>query len=190
MNPSKNSSLETEVSELKAQVNNQLDKLEKQNALIRKLTTENSALRGEIRHLKKLKGQPKIRPNKKDPEDGKVSKDSKPTSASGNTSPPKSKRPRSQESGRTAKPSPSSVREKICPAEGVQDSWKSKGYQDFTHIDVNLEFTTTRYRREVWLTPEGKTVIAPLPAHVKGRFGDSLTAMVLDLYHSCSVIAA
>ena len=29
--------------------------------------------------------------------------------------------------------------------------------------------------------------IAPLPAHVKGRFGDNPAAMVLDLYHSCSV---
>ena len=69
----------------------------------------------------------------------------------------------------------------------MQDGWLNKGYQNFTHVDVSLEFTTTRYRREVWLTPEGKTVIASLPAHVKGRFGDNLTAMVLDLYHSCSV---
>ena len=187
MNPSKTSSLETEVSELKARVSNLLDKIEKQDAQIRKLTTENTALREEVRHLRKLKGQPKIRPNKKAPEDGKDNKDSKPASASGNTSPPKSKRSRPQEPGRTAKPSPSSVREEICTAEGVQDSWKSKGYQNFTHIDVELEFTTTRYRREVWLTPEGQTVIAPLPAHVKGRFGDNLSAMVLDLYHSCSV---
>ena len=177
MNPSKTSALETEVSELKTLVGNLLNK-------VNKLTTENTALREEVRHLKKLKGQPKIRPNKKAPEDGK---DSKPASASGNTSPPKGKRPAKQKSGRTAKPSPSSIREQICPAEGVQDSWKRKGYQDFTHVDVNLEFTTTRYRREVWLTPEGQTVVAALPAHVKGRFGENLAAMALDLYYSCSV---
>ena len=88
MNPSKTSSLETEVSELKALVNNLLDKIEKQDAQIHKLTTDNSALREEVRHLKKLKGQPKIRPNKKDPEDGKDNKGSKPASASGNASPP------------------------------------------------------------------------------------------------------
>jgi regulator of replication initiation timing len=56
MNPSKTSSLETEVSELKALVNNLLDKLENQDAQISKLTTENSALREEVRHLRKLKG--------------------------------------------------------------------------------------------------------------------------------------
>ena len=180
MNPSKTSALETEVSDLKNLVSNLLDKVEK-------LTAENTALREEVRHLRKLKGQPKIRPNKKTPEDGKDKKDSKPASSSGNTTPPKSKRQRSQRPGQTAKPKPTSVQEKICQAEGVQDNWRSKGYQDFIHIDLELKFTTTRYRREVWLTPEGQTVIAPLPAHVKGRFGDNLTALVLDLYHSCSV---
>ncbi len=177
MNSPTISDLETEVSELKAFVSTLLDK-------INKLTAENTALREEIRHLKKLKGQPKIRPNKKTSEDVE-NKDSQSTSPA--ETPPRSKRSRSPEPGRTAKPSPSSVREEICPAAGVQDNWKRKGYQDFTHVDVNLEFTTTRYRREVWLTPEGQTVIAPLPIHIKGRFGDNLRSMVLDLYHSCSV---
>ncbi len=180
MNPSKISALETEVSELKTLVSNLLNK-------VSTLTNENTSLREEVRHLKKLKGKPKIRPNKKGAENGKGNKDSKPASGSGNSSPPKGKRPSPQPTGRTAKPSPSSIQEKICPAENVQSDWQSKGYQDFTHVDVSLEFTTTRYRREVWLTPEGRTVIAPLPTHVNGRFGDNLIAMVLDLYHSCSV---
>ncbi|WP_252176144.1 hypothetical protein [Endozoicomonas sp. 4G] len=58
MAPSKTSALETEVSELKTLVGNLLNK-------VNKLTTENTSLREEVRHLKKLKGQPKIRPNKK-----------------------------------------------------------------------------------------------------------------------------
>ena len=53
MNPSKISALETEVSELKKLVKNLLDK-------VNKLTAENTSLREELRHLKKLKGQPKI----------------------------------------------------------------------------------------------------------------------------------
>ena len=68
----------------------------------------------------------------------------------------------------------------------MQKDWEFKGYKNFTHIDVELQFTETRYQREYWLTPDG-SVIAPLPEHVKGRFGDNLIAMVLDLYHSCSV---
>ena len=137
MDSSKTSLLEAEVSELKTLVNNLLDK-------VNKLTTENTALREEVRHLKKLKGQPKIRPNKKAPEDGKDDKASQQKSASGNTPPPKSKRPRSQKPGQTAKPSPSSIREEICSAEGVQDNWKSKGYRDFTHVDGN--YSTKDYK--------------------------------------------
>ena len=182
MTASKISELETEVSELKNLVQNLLDKCNK-------LTTENTALREEIRHLRKLKGQPNIRPGKKASENNTAKGNGKTgqKSDSGNTSPPKSKRPGSQKPGRTAKPSPTSVQDKICKAEGVKDNWKNKGFRDFTHIDVNLEFTTTRYRREVWLTPEGETVIAPLPAHVTSRYGNNLTAMVVDLYHSCSI---
>lgn len=63
----------------------------------------------------------------------------------------------------------------------------NRSYQDFTYIGVNLEFRVIRYRREVWLTSEGRTCTALLPAHVKGRFGDNLATAVLDLYHSCRV---
>ena len=90
MNPSKISALETEVSELKKLVKNLLDK-------VNKLTAENTSLREELRHLKKLKGQPKIRPGKKDSE----SSNEKPTSDLGNTPTPKGKRQRSEKSGRT-----------------------------------------------------------------------------------------
>ncbi|WP_422411505.1 MULTISPECIES: hypothetical protein [unclassified Endozoicomonas] len=179
MNPSKTSSLETEVSELKKLVGNLLDK-------INKLTTDNTSLREELRHLKKLKGQPKIRPGKKNSESSNKDNSEKPAPDSGNTPPPKGKRQRSEKPGRTSKPAPTSIRKEIRKAEGVQKDWEFKGYKDFTHIDVDLQFTTTCYRREFWLTPEGP-VIAPLPEHVKGRFGDNLVAMVLDLYHSCSV---
>ena len=88
MTESKTSALETEVSELKNLVHNLLDK-------VNKLTTENTALREEVRHLKKLKGKPNIRPGKKTSESNNAKGDNKPEqgSNSGNTPPPKSKRP-------------------------------------------------------------------------------------------------
>ena len=55
MKPSQTSALETEVRELKTLVSNLLAKIEKQDARIRKLTAENTALREEVRHLKKLR---------------------------------------------------------------------------------------------------------------------------------------
>ena len=179
MNPSKIPALETEVSELKKLVKNLLDK-------VNKLTRDNTSLREELRHLKKLKGQPKIRPGKKNSESSNEDNSEKPTSDSGNTPPPKGKRQRSEKPGRTRKPASTSIRKEIRKVEGMQKDWEFKGYKDFTHIDVELQFTETCYQREYWLTPEG-SVIAPLPEHVKGRFGDNLIAMVLDLYHSCSV---
>ncbi len=48
-----------------------------------------------------------------------------------------------------------------------------------------MKFVTTLYRREYYQTPEG-TVIAPLPEHIKGRFGDNLKSHLLTFYHSCS----
>ena len=36
-----------------------------------------------------------------------------------------------------------------------------------------------RYRRERWLTPDGRTVIAPLPAGIVGGFGPALRRFVL-----------
>ena len=151
---------------------------------IEKLTAENSKLHAEIRHLKKLKGKPKIRPQKKDSEsEGK----DEPASGSDNSSPPKGKRTRQQKPGETSKPAPSTVKEAFCRVDDVQDDWINGGYQDFTHVDVDLQFVTTVYRREYWKTPEGKTILAPLPDHVKSRFGHNLKALILEMYHSCSV---
>ena len=190
------SSLETEVIELRSLVKTLLEKIEKQDARIRSLETENANLREELRHLKKLKGQPKIRPNKKpagsdENADGSDENadghEETPSSGSDSSPPPKGKRQSKPKAGRTSKPVPQAVNFQKCQMEGVQPGWKHKGYKDFTHIDVDLRFTTTIYQREVWLTPEGKKVTAALPNHVKGRFGDNLRAIVLDLYHSCSV---
>ena len=40
-----------------------------------------------------------------------------------------------------------------------------------------------RYRRERWVTPDGQTVIAPLPPGIDGHFGPNLRRFVLMLYH-------
>ena len=39
------------------------------------------------------------------------------------------------------------------------------------------------HRRERWLTPDGKTIIAPLPEGTKGHFGPDLRRFVLMQYH-------
>ena len=48
----------------------------------------------------------------------------------------------------------------------------------------------TDFRRECWRTPDGKTVMAPLPAGVDGHFGPELRRFVLAQYHQGQVTAA
>ena len=40
-----------------------------------------------------------------------------------------------------------------------------------------------RYRRERWVTPDGQTIIAPLPEGTEGHFGPDLRRFVLMQYH-------
>jgi hypothetical protein len=46
-----------------------------------------------------------------------------------------------------------------------------KGYEDYLVQDLVVRARAIRYRRERWLTPDGKTVVAPLPAGISGHFG-------------------
>ena len=51
-----------------------------------------------------------------------------------------------------------------------------KGYEDFLVQDLVLRPHVVRLRRERWLTPDGQTVIAPMPAGIVGHFGRSCAA--------------
>ncbi|MGI9276324.1 MAG: hypothetical protein ACR2PT_15965, partial [Endozoicomonas sp.] len=187
----------TDSEQLRSFVKNLLDTVEKQSVQIERqrfqieqLVEENEQLRAEIRHLKKHKGKPKIRPNvpDKDDQEGKPS-NTKGADQSAGTSDgsrqPKSKRPRSQDAGKTAAPPITVDREEVCSIAEPGENWRFKGYIDFFHTELDLRFVTTRYRREYYTTPQGG-VSAPLPEHVKSRFGDNLKTHLLDFYHSCS----
>ena len=62
-----------------------------------------------------------------------------------------------------------------------------KGYENFLIQDVVLRPVAIRFRRERWLTPDGRTVVAPLPAGVDGHFGPELRRFVLVQYHQGQV---
>ena len=49
-----------------------------------------------------------------------------------------------------------------------------KGYQDYVVQELEIRPRVIRYRRERWLTPDGGTVVAPLPAGICGHFGANL----------------
>jgi len=62
-----------------------------------------------------------------------------------------------------------------------------KGYADFVVQDLVLRPHVVRIRRERWLTPDGQTVVAPMPAGVAGHFGPELRRFALLQHHQGQV---
>jgi hypothetical protein len=142
-------------------------------ALVERLLAENAALtqalaelRAEVAALKGLKGRPAIKPSGLDR----------------GTAP----RPAAEGRGRGAKARKTerlAVDEDRVIAATVPAGARFKGYADFVVQDLVLRPHVVRLRRERWLTPDGRTVVAPLPAGVVGHFGPELRRFVLFQYH-------
>lgn len=49
--------------------------------------------------------------------------------------------------------------------------------------DIVLSVRATCYQRERWVTPDGQTILAPLPEGIEGHFGPELRRFVLMQYH-------
>src|SRR5215210_1226589 len=57
-----------------------------------------------------------------------------------------------------------------------------KGYKTVMHRDLVLVAEVVRYKRERWVTPEGQTLIAPLPVGVTGGYGPGVRRFCLALH--------
>jgi len=146
-------------------------------ALAERLLAENAALkqaiaelRAEVATLKGVKGRPKVRPSG-------MEKGSEPA-------PAEAGRDRGTE-GRKAKRL--SIHEERVIAVEVPAGSRFKGYEDFLVQDLVLRPHVLRLRRERWLTPDGETVVAPMPAGIAGHFGPELRRFVLFQYHQGQV---
>jgi transposase IS66 family protein len=126
-------------------------------------------LREEIARLKGLKGRPHIKP-----------------SGMENGTSPKPGGKRGGRRGRGKATPRVNVEEQILKTE-VPEGSRFKGYEDFVVQDIVLRVRVIRYRRERWVTPDGRTVIAPLPAGVTGHVGPELRRFVLSQYHQGQV---
>ena len=122
-------------------------------------------LREENARLKGLKGRPNIKPSGMD----KGSAPAKPIK--------NDKRP-----GRGKVMPRVCVEETVISAE-IPPGSRFKGYQSFLVQDLVISVRATRYQRERWVTPEGRTILAPLPEGVEGHFGAELRRFVLMQYH-------
>ena len=64
----------------------------------------------------------------------------------------------------------------------VPSGSRFKGYETILVRDLAISADLIRYRRERWLTPEGKRVIAPLPEGLLGGFGANMRRFCLALH--------
>ena len=125
-----------------------------------------AAQREEIARLKGLKGRPPIKPSGME----QASEPKSPRGSHGR------RRRRGAVVPRVA------VEERVIRA-AVPPGSRFRGHQDFLVQDLVLRTEAVRYRRERWLTPEGRLVVAPLPGGVDGHFGPELRRFVLAQYH-------
>jgi len=132
------------------------------------LETENTALREDNARLKGLKGRPKLKPSGM--EEG--------------TNRPQGKGKRKKERAKRRSPV---VNEEHKLSVDIPAGSRFKGYDDFVVQDLRLEGRVIRYRRERWLTPEGKLLVAPLPAGLRGHFGPELVRFILLQHHQGQV---
>ena len=139
--------------------------------LVLRLVEENAALkaeiaglREEIARLKGLKGRPKIRPSGME-----GASDPKPKGG-------KAKKRRRGGAKRV-------VTEERVLAVAAPPGSRFKGYESYVVEDLVVRPATIRYRRQRWRTPAGETIVAPLPAGVRGHVGPELRRYVLALYH-------
>ena len=144
-------------------------------------------LRDEIAVLKGEKRKPTFKPSGMDeettpdappPEDGAAG-----TEGDG---PPK-KRPGSHKRSKTHR---LTIHQDlpVPPAQPLPAGSRFKGYRDFVVQDLKIESFNTRYRLEVWQTPEGEWLCGELPATLNGsHFGPRLREFMLYQHHHCQV---
>jgi Transposase IS66 family len=136
---------------------------------VARLREQNAALRDEVARLKGLKGRPKV----------------KPSGMEQSTAPRGERSKRKPRGG--AKTNKRVVAEEQILAIDAPSGSRFKGYEDFVVQDLRLEPRQIRYRRQRWLTPDGRTLVAPLPAGTLGHFGPELHRFVLLQHHQGQV---
>src|SRR3954468_18356096 len=130
------------------------------------LEEENRRLRDENARLKDLPKRPKLAPGGMD----QANEPDRQAAAKA------ARRPRRKaRRGRRALP----VTEERVLTVAAPPGSRRKGHEDYTVQDLVLAPRVIRYRRERWVAPDGREVVAPLPPEVAGHFGPGVVRYIL-----------
>src|SRR4051794_22370794 len=147
-----------------------LDIIALQQQRIQQLDERVDQLEDEIARLKGLKARPRIAPSA-------LEKPPRPPRD------PKANRPGSAKRSKTAQLT--ITEETVIALPDVPEGAVFKGYEDFVVQDLILKPRVIRYRRERWLTPDGRSLVAPLPDDLPpgSHYGADLICFILHQYH-------
>jgi hypothetical protein len=141
------------------QLEHEVERLHLDNSNLR---LDNQALKDEIARLKRLPPRPPFKPSGME----------------------KATQPQPNSPGR--RPGHGAKRDRVTREVTLQvevpPGSRFKGYKTVVHRDLVLVAEVVRYKRERWLTPEGQTLIAPLPVGIAGGYGPGVRRFCLALH--------
>ena len=126
-------------------------------------------LKDEITRLTKTPKRPKFRPGGGDPKNRSGAPGNNAGGSGSNTA---------------NRMVPQKVQQEVrVPAVGVPEGSRFKGYQTYVVQELEIVLKDITYKLEVWQSPDGTVVRAPLPLEIQGsHFGHQLRALVHNLY--------
>lgn len=172
------------VEQLLAQLERLLEENRRQGEIIQQM-------RDEIAVLKGRKARPKFKPSGMDTEtepDGVAEESDVDDGDRGDGT---GRQPRKRAgSSKRSKTQRLAIHEtiKVPPQVPIPEHSRFKGYRDFLVQDLRIQPHNTRYRLEVWQTPDGERLLGELPANLNGgHFGPELRRYALYQHHHCHV---
>src|SRR5919107_1143808 len=160
--PLSSTALRQLVSDLPGKIDRLKQEVERLHLDNSNLRLDNQALKDEIARLKNLPPRPPFKPSGMD-------------KATQPKPPGPGRRP-----GRGAKRD--RVTREVTVRSEVPPGSRFKGYKAVVRRDLVLVAEVVRYKRERCLTPEGQTIIAPLPEGIAGGFGPGVRRFCLALH--------
>src|SRR5918994_1091293 len=160
--PLSSTALRQLVSDLAGKIDRLKQEVERLHLDNSNLRLDNQALKDEIARLKNLPPRPPFKPSG-------MEKATQPKPSGPDRSP-----------GRGAKRD--RVTREVTLQVEVPPGSRFKGYKTVVQRDLILTAEVVRYKRERWLTPEGQTLIAPLPPGVTGGYGPGVRRFCLALH--------